>query len=182
MGGKVPGMAVTWAGRTPGSLGSRRAGGERQAAPQRTCRDSWKALGRAGGIWPSRESALILWELVLQTDQGDGHQGPARVWPPRGPSLCQWLHRKAGEKDTEGPGKIATATPAPPPARPPASPDQLEELVLRPGVDLEGQALQHAPHPPQVAWHIGQPHRQPGGRGRERSAQLSQSIAAGPCT
>lgn len=48
---------------------------ERQAAltqtTHRTCRDIWKAVGRADGDLAKQGGALVLWELVLQTDQCD---------------------------------------------------------------------------------------------------------------
>lgn len=47
----------------------------------------------------------------------------------------------------------------------PVSPDQPEERVLRPGIDLEGQAPQQVLHPPQVGRHVRQPCHQSGGRG-----------------
>lgn len=179
--------AVKWAGRTTGSLGSRegRSGRDRQPRP----RPHRGHVGTAGrlldglmGNWPSREmhSSSGSWSCRLTSVMGiRPSTGLATAVTKPMPVAAQegWREGHGGcGRPAQGPGKITTATPAPPRARAPTSPDQLEELVLRPGVDLEGEALQHAPHPPQIARHIGQPHRQPGGRGRECFAQLSPSL------
>ena len=96
--------------------------------------------------------------------------------------LHEWVD---GDTDdaTARPGSREPASTSPPPARPPALPwarlpvsaDQPKELVLRPGIDLEGQAPQQALHPPQVGRHIRQPRHQPG-----EEAETAAPVCAQP--
>ena len=63
---------------------------------------------------------------------------------------------------------------------PPISPNQPEELVLRPGTDLKGQAPQQALHPPQVGGHIRQPLHESGGRGNDSGPSLCPAWQSPP--
>ena len=146
---KVLGMAIKWVGRVPGSLGSGEGRRRRKRQPQpRPHRGHVGTSGKLleGLIWPSREMHSSSGSRSCRMTSVTGqlpHPGPARVWPTAETKPMPATARggwREGQDGVHGPPRVQkkqpvhssprAATPAPPQAHPPASPDQSEELLL----------------------------------------------------
>lgn len=113
-------------------------------------------------------------QQFLQTDQCDWSAPPSLSSTGLAHSgdqtqargLHVWLDRGTWIIQTACPGSRETVGASPPQHSHTCPPhlDQPDELVLRPGVDPEGQAPQHPLHPAQVCRQIRQPQHQPGRR------------------